>query len=127
LDEIYLLDEWKSSAINQEHRHQGVLLPTSLRHENTFWRYEMALSLPGERSVAAAMPTTPLRAFIAFVAKVNADRQRRALLKSLLSMEADRLNDLGISRSDIHDAMQARSGRASIMVLNTARARQAMR
>ncbi|KFL28167.1 hypothetical protein JP75_24915 [Devosia riboflavina] len=87
----------------------------------------MALSLPGERSVAAATPTTPLRAFFAFVAKVNADRQRRTVLKSLLELDSDRLRDLGLSHADIHDAMTAQSSRASTMVLNTARARQALR
>ena len=87
----------------------------------------MALSLPGERSVAAAMPTTLLRAFFAFVAKVNADRQRRTVLKSLLELDSDRLRDLGLSHADIHDAMTAQTSRASTMVLNTARARQALR
>ncbi|KRB01524.1 hypothetical protein ASD83_08495 [Devosia sp. Root685] len=87
----------------------------------------MALSLPGERSVAAAMPTTPLRALFAFVARVNADRQRRTVLKSLLNLDADRLRDLGLSHADIHDAMTARNSRASTMVLNAARARQALR
>lgn len=87
----------------------------------------MALSLPGERSVAAATPTTPLRALFAWIAKVMADRRRRTVLNSLLELDSDRLSDLGLSRADIHDAMQARTGRASAMVLNTARARQALR
>jgi len=85
----------------------------------------MALSLFGERSVAAAMPTTPLRAVFAFFARVNADRTRRNALKSLLALDADRLRDLGLSRTDIHEAMQTRTPRTSAMVLNTARARQA--
>ena len=86
----------------------------------------MALSLPGERSVAAAMPTNPLRAFFAIVAKVNADRKRRAVLKSLLELDADRLRDLGLSHADIHDAMAARNARNSTMVLNSARAKRAL-
>jgi uncharacterized protein YjiS (DUF1127 family) len=84
----------------------------------------MALSLPGERSVTAATPTTPIRAMFAWVAKANADRNRRNALKSLLALEDYRLHDLGISRSDIVDAMEAGSGRTSGMILNTARARQ---
>lgn len=87
----------------------------------------MALSLPGERSVAAATPTTPIRALFAWIAKVNADRQRRTVLKSLLELDSDRLRDLGLSHADIHDAMGAHNARASTMVLNTARARQALR
>lgn len=87
----------------------------------------MALSLPGERSVAAATPTTPIRALFAWIAKVNADRQRRTVLKSLLELEPDRLADLGLSHADIHGAMSARNARASVMMLNTARARQALR
>lgn len=87
----------------------------------------MALSLPGERSVAAATPTTPIRALFAWIAKVNTDRQRRTVLKSLLEFDADRLRDLGLSPADIHAAIGARSARTSAMVLNTARARQALR
>ena len=87
----------------------------------------MALSLPGERSVAAATPTTPIHALFAWIAKVNTDRQRRTVLKSLLELDSDRLRDLGLSHADIHDAMKARNARSSTMVLNTARARQALR
>lgn len=87
----------------------------------------MALSLPGERSVTAATPTTPLRALFAWIAKGIADRQRRTVLTSLLELDSDRLRDLGLSRADIHEAIRARSGRASTMVLNAARARKALR
>lgn len=85
----------------------------------------MALSLPGERSVAAAMPTTLLRALFAWFARVNADRTRRTALKRLLELESERLRDLGISRHDIHEAMSARSRRTAAHVLTTARARKA--
>ena len=85
----------------------------------------MALSLPGERSVAAATPTTPLRAVFAWFAKVNADRTRRTALKRLLELDPARLRDLGLSRADILDAMAARTGRSAAQVLTTARARQA--
>jgi uncharacterized protein YjiS (DUF1127 family) len=84
----------------------------------------MALSLPGERSVAAATPTTPLRALFAWIATVNADRTRRTALKSLLELDTDRLRDLGISPADIRQAMNVRSGHTAGMVLNSARARQ---
>ena len=85
----------------------------------------MALSLPGERSVAAAMPTTPLRALFAWFARVNADRTRRTALKRLLELEPERLRDLGLSRADILEAMAARSGRTAAQVLTTARAQKA--
>jgi uncharacterized protein YjiS (DUF1127 family) len=87
----------------------------------------MALSLPGERSVTAAMPNTPLRTVFAWFAKANADRTRRTALQSLLELDADRLDDLGLSHADIHEAMTARGGRAATMVLNTARARRSLR
>lgn len=86
----------------------------------------MALSLPGERSGTAATPTTPLRALLAWIVKVNADRQRRTVLRSLLALDPERLRDLGLSHADIHDAMTARNARAAVMVLNGARARQAL-
>ncbi|KKB76579.1 hypothetical protein VW35_17560 [Devosia soli] len=84
----------------------------------------MALSLPGERSVAAAMPTTPVRAFFAWLAKGNADRTRRNALKSLLALDVDRLHDLGITHQDIHAAIRAGNGQTPGMVLNAARARR---
>lgn len=87
----------------------------------------MALSLPGERSVTAATPNSPLRALFAWVAKVNADRARRTALQSLLELDSDRLNDLGLSHADIHDAMMVRGGRTATMVLNTARAKRSLR
>lgn len=87
----------------------------------------MALSLSGERSVPAATPTSPFGALFAWVAKVGADRARRTALKGLLALDADRLNDLGLSHADIHEAMTARGGRSSAMVLNTARARRSLR
>jgi len=84
----------------------------------------MALSLPGERSVAAAPPKNPVRALFAWIAKFKADRARRTALTSLLELDSERLRDLGISRADIHEAIKARNGRHSGMVLHDARARQ---
>ena len=87
----------------------------------------MALSLYGERSVTAATPNTPVRAVFAWLEKVTADRARRTALKSLLELDASRLNDLGLSHADIQEAMMARGSRSSTMVLNTARARRSLR
>lgn len=85
----------------------------------------MALSLPGERSVAAGSHSTIFGAFFAWVAQVKAARQRRTALKGLMGLDANRLQDLGIDRGDIADAMVARNGRTPGMVLSAARARNA--
>jgi uncharacterized protein YjiS (DUF1127 family) len=85
----------------------------------------MALSLPGERSVAAGSHVNPIRALVTWFAQAKADRTRRAALKSLLDLDATRLRDLGITAQDVAEAMAARSGRTPGMVLNAARARNA--
>ena len=83
----------------------------------------MAFSLPGERSLAPATSVRPVAAFARWVAQVKAARTRRAALRAMLDLDADRLNDLGISRQDIVDALGRKTGAA--MTLNTARARNA--
>jgi len=87
----------------------------------------MALSLPGERPVAAAMPVNPLRALAAAFARLGAARARRAALHDLLGLEPARLHDLGITRADILDAMHQHHARHPGMVLHAARARAARR
>jgi uncharacterized protein YjiS (DUF1127 family) len=85
----------------------------------------MALSLPGERSVAAASPANFARPVVAWFTGFKAARTRRLALQGLLEMDAARLHDLGISHGDIADALSARNGRTPGMVLNAARARSA--
>ncbi len=85
----------------------------------------MALSLPGERSVAAGSHVTPIRRLFAWIAQVKANRARRTALRGLLDLDTARLKDLGIERADIAEAMTARNGRTPGMVLNAARARNA--
>ena len=85
----------------------------------------MALSLPGERSVAAGSHVNPIRALVTWFARATAIRRRRTALKSLLDLDAARLRDLGITEQDIAEAMVARNGRTPGMVLNAARARNA--
>jgi Domain of unknown function (DUF1127). len=85
----------------------------------------MALSLPGERSVAAGSHVTPIRRLLAWIAQVKANRARRTALRGLLDLDTARLKDLGIERADIAEAMTARNGRTPGMVLNAARARNA--
>ncbi len=67
----------------------------------------MALSLPGERSLAAATPANPFAAFARWIAKAKAARTRRIALSALLELDHARLNDLGISRDDITAALAA--------------------
>ncbi len=85
----------------------------------------MALSLPGERSVAAGSRLTPIHGFFAWIAQVKANRARRTALRGLLDLDPAQLKDLGIDRSDIAAAIAARNGRTPGMVLNAARARSA--
>lgn len=67
----------------------------------------MALVLSGERSQAAAVSWNPVRFAAAWVAKVRAERAQRQALGSLLDLDAHRLEDLGINRTDLFDAMRA--------------------
>ena len=83
----------------------------------------MALSLPGERSLAAATPANPFVAFARWSAKARAARTRRIALSALLELDHARLNDLGISRDDVAAALASRTHAAPI--LNAARARNA--
>ena len=83
----------------------------------------MALSLPGERSVAAAKPANPFAAFVRWIARAQAARARRVALSALLELDQARLSDLGISRDDIVTAMTP--GAHAVPVLNAARARNA--
>ena len=85
----------------------------------------MALSLPGERSVAAGSHVNPIRALIAWFAQAMTARTRRTALVSLLELDQAQLRDLGITAQDVVEAMHARNGRTASMVLNAARARNA--
>jgi uncharacterized protein YjiS (DUF1127 family) len=66
----------------------------------------MALSLYGERPSAAAMPVSPFAAFTRWLAKAQAKRARRTALAALLELDHGRLNDLGIDRQDVIEAMR---------------------
>ncbi|MBU1306435.1 MAG: hypothetical protein KKF33_13070 [Alphaproteobacteria bacterium] len=83
----------------------------------------MALSLPGERSLAAATPR-PFAALLRWIGQAKAARTRRNALVALLELDHARLDDLGISRADIAAAM-SRSASNPGHVLNAARARNA--
>lgn len=85
----------------------------------------MALSLPSERSVAAASHANPVRALFAWLASANRIRARHNALKGLLELDQTRLRDLGITHMDVTEALYDKPGRSPGMVLNAARARNA--
>ena len=72
----------------------------------------MALLLSGERPSAAAVTLNPFRYAVAFVGKVRAASARRQALHNLLALNDGRLDDLGINRSDLFDAMAVEPARA---------------
>ena len=84
----------------------------------------MALMLSGERPSAAAVTLNPFRYAVAFVGKVRAATARRQAFHDLLSFNDGRLDDLGINRSDLFDAMVVEPARAA-RVLNDRRAAKA--
>ena len=67
----------------------------------------MALVLSGERPAAARVPFNPMRLVVNWFARVRAERNQRVALQSLLELDAYRLRDLGIERTDLFDAMIA--------------------
>ena len=67
----------------------------------------MTLVLSGERPHAAATSANPVRFVAVLLAKVRAERAQRIALSSLLELDPHRLDDLGINRGDLFDAMHA--------------------
>lgn len=66
----------------------------------------MALVLSGERPTNAAAAFHPVRFVTGLFALARAERAQRRALKSLLTLDAHRLDDLGINRGDLLDAMR---------------------
>ena len=71
----------------------------------------MALLLSGERPSTAAVTLNPFRLVSTWYGKARAARSQRMALNNLLSMDAHRLDDLGINRGDLFDAMHAEPSR----------------
>jgi uncharacterized protein YjiS (DUF1127 family) len=84
----------------------------------------MALLLSSERPHAAAFSLNPFRLVATWYGKARAARAQRAAFHNLLSMDAHMLDDLGINRSDLFDAMHVEP-RRSARVLSEARSRHA--
>jgi uncharacterized protein YjiS (DUF1127 family) len=74
-----------------------------------------------ERSLAVADRANLFVAFALWIAKAHTARSRRATLVSLLELDHDRLEDLGISREDLIKAMAANAQTGP--VLHAARSR----
>lgn len=66
----------------------------------------MAFLLSGERPAVAAVMLSPLRAFGRWLSKARAARAQRVALGTLLEFDTHRLDDLGINRGDLFEAMQ---------------------
>ncbi|MBW4653347.1 MAG: hypothetical protein KME20_09995 [Kaiparowitsia implicata GSE-PSE-MK54-09C] len=73
------------------------------------------------RPLAAAEPANLLVAFALWITKAQTARSRRAALLGLLELDRARLDDLGISRDDLINAMTSNARAGSI--LHAARAR----
>ena len=76
----------------------------------------MALLLSGERPSAAAVTLNPFRVAVAFVGKFRAANARRQALHNLLAMDPHRLDDLGINRTDLFEAMASEPSRSTRML-----------
>lgn len=81
----------------------------------------MALVLSGERPAAAAISLNPLRWASAWFAKARADRTQRLALNDLLGLDRHRLEDLGITRTDLFDAMAAEQHPTRVLAERRAR------
>ncbi len=67
--------------------------------------------LSSERPSMAAASSNPLRALVNWFAKARAARARRVAFESLLDYDTARLEDLGINRQDLFEALDSPSQR----------------
>jgi uncharacterized protein YjiS (DUF1127 family) len=74
----------------------------------------MAHLLSGERPALAAAPTSLWQTLVNYLAKARQARARRLMLEALLEFDNSRLDDLGISRGDLFEAMDSPSNRPGI-------------
>lgn len=70
--------------------------------------------LASERPALAAASTNPFLALVNWLAAVRAKRARRVVFASLLDLDAHRLEDLGINRQDLFEALDYPSQRAGM-------------
>ena len=74
----------------------------------------MAHLLSSERPAIAAASTNPFSALVIWFANARAMHNRRGALVSLLEYDASRLEDLGINRQDLFEALDAPSQRPGL-------------
>jgi uncharacterized protein YjiS (DUF1127 family) len=67
--------------------------------------------LSSERPSMAAASSNPLSALVNWFAKARAARTQRIALESLLDYDVARLEDLGINRQDLFEALDSPSQR----------------
>jgi len=70
--------------------------------------------LSSERSPMAAASPNPLIYLVNFFAKMRVNRARRLALESLLDYDSARLDDLGINRHDLFEALNSPSRRPGL-------------
>jgi uncharacterized protein YjiS (DUF1127 family) len=75
----------------------------------------MALLLSSERPSTAAATLNPFRIAVTWLGKARAANARRQAFHNLLSLDGDRLDDLGINRGDLFDAMRAPAAGARVL------------
>lgn len=66
----------------------------------------MALLLSEERSTAVTISFSPLKAMVNWLNNAAQMRRKDAAMHALLQMDAYRLEDLGINRQDVVDALK---------------------
>jgi uncharacterized protein YjiS (DUF1127 family) len=67
--------------------------------------------LSSERPTLAAASTNPLIALVNWFAQARVKRARRLALQALLTYDSTRLEDLGISRHDLFEALDTSTQR----------------
>lgn len=91
----------------------------------TISEFIMAFLLSSERPAVAGSFSHPFAAFGRWWRMLNAKRTRRTRLEALLDMDEYRLDDLGLNRQDILEAVkQSRDGAALLTQRRAERARR---
>ncbi len=70
--------------------------------------------LSSERSTMAAASSNPFVALVNWFAKARVRRAQRIALESLLDYDSARLEDLGINRQDLFEALHSPSQRSGL-------------
>lgn len=82
----------------------------------------MAFSLESERPSAVALSVSPFRAFLTWIGERRAKHAQRVALSSLLDLDAEMLEDLGVNRQDIVEALRRPSDAGTTLHARRARA-----